>query len=150
MKTISTLLFILFLSLVGFSQNKNYDEALAKKLGADEYGMKNYVLVILKTGSNTRTDKKYTDSCFASHMQNITKVSNEGKLIVAGPISTNDKSYRGIFIFNVKTFDEANRLMEPDAAVKEKLLEPEFYKWYGSAALTEYLPAHKKIEKKSH
>ena len=96
MKTTLTLLSTLIFSLSLLSQNKNYDEVLAKKLGADVYGMKNSVLVILKTGSNGRTDKKYIDSCFASHMKNISKIADEGKLIVAGPISTNEKTYRGI------------------------------------------------------
>ncbi len=63
--------------------NPNYDEALAKKLGADDYGMKQYVLVILKTGKNT-------------------------------------------------TY---------------KLLDVELFLWYGSAALSEYLPASDKIWK---
>lgn len=31
-------------------QNPVYDAALAEKLGADAYGMKSYVLVMLKTG----------------------------------------------------------------------------------------------------
>jgi hypothetical protein len=33
--------------------NTKYDKALAEKLGGDDYGMKSYFLVILKTGSNT-------------------------------------------------------------------------------------------------
>src|SRR5437868_2931937 len=150
MKIVAPLFLILFFSLSSLAQNKNYDEVLAKKLGADEYGMKSYIFVILKSGSNTNTDKKYIDSCFAGHMKNIGKLVEEGKLIVAGPLGKNDKNYRGIFIFNVKTIEEANKLMEGDAAIKEKLLEAELYNWYGSAALSEYLPAHKKIEKKSH
>jgi uncharacterized protein YciI len=149
MKTNLITLTFLFFSLSLLSQNI-YDSELAKKLGTDDYGMKNYVLVILKSGSNTKTDKKYIDSCFAGHMKNIGKLVEEGKLIVAGPLGKNDKNYRGIFIFNVKTIEEANKLMEADTAIKEKLLEAETYNWYGSAALSEYLPAHKKIEKKSH
>lgn len=131
------------------TQNPNYDEALAKRLGADEYGMKQYILVILKTGPNTNTEKAYVDSCFASHMSNIKKLVKEGKLVVAGPISKNDKTYRGIFIFNVTTFEEAVSCMSTDAAITERILEPEMYKWYGSAALPEYLPASDKINKKS-
>lgn len=37
-------------------QNPNYNEALAQELGADAYGMKTYVLAILKTGSNQNAD----------------------------------------------------------------------------------------------
>ncbi|MEO7047659.1 MAG: hypothetical protein ABI091_20340, partial [Ferruginibacter sp.] len=38
--------------------NPNYDKELADKLGGDDYGMKSYFFVILKTGANTTTDKK--------------------------------------------------------------------------------------------
>ena len=35
------------------AQKPAYDEALAKRLGADERGMRNYVFVILKAGPKT-------------------------------------------------------------------------------------------------
>lgn len=127
--------------------NPDYDSTLAKKLGADDYGMKSYVFVILKTGSNTTTDKAFIDSCFSGHMANIVRLVNEGKLIVAGPLGKNDNTYRGIFIFNVNTIEEARKLVETDPAVNSELLEADLYNWYGSAALPEYLEASQKIGK---
>ena len=127
-----------------------FDEALAKKLGADNYGMKMYVLVILKTGSNTTETKAKTDSLFAGHMANMGKLVEMNKLIVAGPMGKNEKNYRGIFILNTKSIDEAKQLLETDPAVKSKILDAELYNWYGSAALAEYLPYHEKIQKASH
>ncbi len=126
-----------------------YDEVLAKKLGADNYGMKMYVLVILKSGSNTTETKAKTDSLFAGHMANMGKMVEMQKLVVAGPMGKNDKNYRGIFILNTKSIEEAKQLLESDPAIKAKLLEPELYNWYGSAALAEYLPFHDKIQKSS-
>ena len=81
-------------------------------------------------------------------MANIEKLAKEGKLVVAGPFYKNEKDYRGIFIFNVKTLEEAQALLETDPAISAKLLEAEMYQWYGSAALGEYLLVHEKIEKK--
>ncbi|HEY1025051.1 MAG TPA: YciI family protein [Sphingobacteriaceae bacterium] len=129
--------------------NPNYDEALARSLGADDYGMKSYIFVILKTGPNQIADKEKVNDLFKGHLDNINKLANEGKLVVAGPFGKNDRSYRGLFILNAKSFEEANELLKTDPAVKEKLLDVELYNWYGSAALSEYLKAHKKIEKKS-
>ncbi|MBT2564843.1 hypothetical protein J7E50_23585 [Pedobacter sp. ISL-68] len=126
-----------------------YDEALAKKLGADNYGMKMYVLVILKSGTNTTETKAKTDSLFAGHMANMGKMVEAQKLVVAGPMGKNDKNYRGIFVLNTKSIEEAKQLLESDPAIKAKLLEPELYNWYGSAALAEYLPFHDKIQKSS-
>ena len=133
--------------LLGQTVNPNYDSTLAKSLGADDYGMKKFVLVILKSGTNKTTDKSFIDSCFRGHMNNIGRLVELEKLIVAGPIGKNDNSYRGIFILNVATLDEANELLQSDPAIKEKLFDVELYNWYGSAALAEYLEASDKIWK---
>ncbi|QHS59108.1 YciI family protein [Chitinophaga agri] len=131
--------------------NPSYDQALAKKLGADEYGMRSYTLVILKTGSSQTTDKQVIQELFRGHMDNINRLVKEGKLIVAGPLGRNDKTYRGIFILkDVGTADEARLLLQTDPAVKGGLLDIELYNWYGSAALPEYLPFSEKIWKVQH
>ena len=93
------------------STNPKYDKQLADSLGGDDYGMKSYVLVILKTGTATISDKAVTDSLFRGHMQNINRLADAGKLIVAGPLQKNEKTYRGIFILDVKTIDEAKELL---------------------------------------
>lgn len=127
--------------------NPNYDPILAQKLGGDDYGMKSYVLVILKTGTNQTTDKTLINDSFRGHMDNINRLVKDGKMYVAGPLGKNDKTYRGIFILNVTTFEEAQSLLQNDSAIKEGLLDYELYKWYGSAALPEYLEASDKIWK---
>ncbi len=131
------------------SQNNNpkYDKALADSLGADDYGMKMYVLVILKTGSNKTESKEKTDSLFSGHMQNINHLAGIGKLVVAGPLRKNEKEYRGIFILDVKTIEEAKLLLDTDPAIKAQLLDTELFHWYGSAALPVYLKFHDKVEK---
>lgn len=147
-------LLILFFLAVAFTAtaqdkkiNPNYDAELAKKLGADDYGMKMYVLVILKTGSNTTATKAETDSAFAGHMQNMGNLVKTNKLIVAGPLGKNDKTYRGIFILNTKSIEEAKEILATDPAYKAKLLDAEIMNWYGSAALAEYLKADEKAGK---
>jgi uncharacterized protein YciI len=149
MKFILAILFSLTVSYSSLAQtpNPDYDSTLAQKLGADDYGMKSYVLAILKTGSNTTTDKAFIDSCFRGHMNNISRLVDEGKLIVAGPLGKNENTYRGIFIFNVPTIEEAEQLVLTDPAINSKLLDTDLYSWYGSAALPEYLDAALKIGK---
>ncbi len=139
----------LVLCYSSFAQQNNplYDQKLADSLGADDYGMKAYVLVILKTGPVKIENKALTDSLFRGHLNNIGRLAKEGKLVVAGPLKQNEKTYRGIFILNVKTLDEAKILLQSDPAVKEKLLEAELFQWYGSAALPMYLKDHARIEK---
>jgi len=148
MRTLPTLL-LLLITLAAFAQttNPNYDEELAARLGADDYGMKSYVLVILKTGPTISDDKEFVGRCFRGHMDNIGRLVDEGKLVVAGPLGKNDLTYRGIFILNVKTVEEAAEMLQSDPAVKEGLLAAELLPWYGSAALGEYLPYYDKIWK---
>jgi len=143
-----TVSFLVFVQIItAQTVNPDYDSTLTKKFGADDYGMKSYVFVILKTGSNTTTDKAFIDSCFSGHMANIIRLVNEGKLVVAGPLGKNDNTYRGIFILNVSTIEEARELVQTDPAICSKLLDVDLYNWYGSAALPEYLEAAFKIGK---
>ena len=144
-------IFLLCMSLSGFTASaqkvSEYDSVLAKKMGADERGMKMYVLVILKTGTNTTTDKAFIDSCFAGHFSNMKRMADMGKLIVAGPLEKNEKTYRGIFILDCK-MEEVDGLLQSDPAIHSGILDTEKYGWYGSAALPIYLESVKKVTKK--
>jgi len=128
--------------------NLKYNKQLADSLGADDYGMKMYVLVILKTGKVKIEDKQKSDSLLMGHLHNIHHLAETGKLIVAGPMKENAKEYEGIFILNVKTIEEANILLETDPAIKSKVLDTELFQWYGSAALPLYLKYHDHVKKK--
>lgn len=130
------------------TSNPNYDKSLAEKLGGDDYGMKSYFFVILKTGTNATADKSFISESFRGHMDNINRLVEEDKLIVAGPLGKNENQYRGIFILqNVKSIEEVKQLLQTDLAIKNGLLDYEIFTWYGSAALPEYLPASEKIWK---
>jgi len=134
-------------SLGAQTNTQIYDSVLAKKLGADERGMKAYIFVILKTGPNKMEAGPERDKLFKGHMDNINRLADEGKLVIAGPMGANEKMYRGIFILNVKTIDEAKELLKADPTVSEKIFDVEYYEWYGSAAISEYLKVAKLIEK---
>lgn len=150
MKHFACLLFLMLVAGLAYAQtsNPNYDAELAERLNADDYGMKSYVFVMLKTGPNTSTDQEAMSKAFAGHMENMGRMAEAEKLIVAGPMGKNDKAYRGIFILDVPTMEEAEALLQTDPAIKAEYLQPELFEWYGSAALPEYLPAHDKIWKK--
>ena len=149
MRTMVLMAFFLLLIVPAKAQleQKEYDPALAKSLGADEYGMRWYVMAILKTGSNNLKDSVRRAALFAGHFKNIGRLAEMGKLVVAGPFGKNDKSYRGIFILNVSTLEEAVELLQSDPTIREKVLKADLFKWYGSAALPEYLQWQKKIQK---
>lgn len=129
------------------SSNPNLDTALATKLHADDYGMKKYTFVILKTGDNKTNNKNFIDSCFKGHMSNMQKLVDQNKLVVAGPFLKNDANFRGLFILTINNPEEAQAVLDTDPAIHAQLLKAELYPWYGSAALSEYLPYHDKIWK---
>ncbi|MFN6963977.1 MAG: YciI family protein [Pyrinomonadaceae bacterium] len=103
-----------------------YDAELAKRLGGDDNGMRTYVFCILKTGKkSTEFKEDEYKKLFAGHMANIGKLADEGKLAVAGPFKPNEKNYRGLYIFNVSTIEEAEKLVMTDPAVKAGALVPD-------------------------
>ena len=148
MKLIAMIAVLLFANTYAKAQtNKDYDSVLAKKLNADANGMKRYYLVILKTGTADVSDKAKVDSLFTGHMKNIQRLAAEDKLSVAGPMGKNDKTYRGIFILNTSSKEEAEKWVATDPAVQAKMFDAEYYLWYSTAALQEIMTIHKKITK---
>ncbi len=125
-----------------------YDSSLAQNLGADEYGMKQYVMAFLKKGPNRSQDSTQRAEIQKEHLKNIMRLAKEGKLIVAGPF-LDDTDIRGIFIFNVESIEEAKRLTESDPAVKAGVLSMELHPWYGPAILPEVIKLNSKLEKRS-
>ena len=135
-------------ALATIAQDRAFDPDLAKRLGADERGMKMYVLCILKTGpKDAEITGDQRKEIFAGHFANIGRLADEGKLAVAGPFGKNDKAYRGLYIFNVATIEEAEKLVMLDPAVKAGVFVPELTPWYATAALMVVNDTHKKIEK---
>ncbi|HNE30586.1 MAG TPA: YciI family protein, partial [Saprospiraceae bacterium] len=125
-----------------------FDSSFARQMGADEYGMKPYVMAFLKRGPNRTQDSVTAAQLQKAHLDNIGRMAEAGQLVVAGPFM-DDGDVRGIYIFNVGTVEEARRLTETDPAIQAGRLTMELHPWYGSAALPLLLPLHKKLEKNS-
>ena len=123
-----------------------YNSILAKKYGADDYGMKKYVIAFLKSGPNRTDDKEKAAELQRAHMANIKRLAKEKKLVLAGPFLDNG-DLRGIYIFDVASLDEARALTSSDPAIKAGSLVMELKEWYGSAALMNVSDLHDKIVK---
>lgn len=148
-RSLPALLVTLALALPAFAQapaKPAYDADLAKSLGADERGMRQYVLVVLKTGPTPVAKGPERDAMFRGHFANIERLAGEGKLALAGPFDGKD-GWRGLYVFAVKDIDEAKRLVATDPVVAKGEMVPEFHVLYGSAALMLVNPNHAKIVK---
>lgn len=123
-----------------------YDSVLVEKYGADKYGMKKYVIAFLKRGPNRSTDSVEVTQLQKAHLENINKLAEEGKLVLAGPFFGDD-DLRGIYVFNVQSIEQAKKLTETDPAIQKGSLIMELREWYGSAAVVAIPEIHKKLEK---
>jgi len=145
----------LFVATLSFAQKKKtekpkFNQELATSLGADKYGMKAYTIVMLTSGSAKIDDKAKMAELMKGHISNIGKLADEGKIIVAGPfLEKNKENYRGMFIFNTKSKEEAEQWVKTDPAVQAGVFSYEIFPWYGSAALPTYLEHHKEISKEN-
>jgi uncharacterized protein YciI len=158
-----SLLTLLIASLLGFEataqepnsstinkaiSNPKYDAESAQRLGADQRGMRSYVLVVLKTGPNKVAPGKERDEMFAGHFANIKRLAAEGKLAVAGPFDGVD-GWRGLFIFAVKDIEEAKQLTATDPVIMKGEMVAEYHKWYGSAAVMDVTRIHETLIEKN-
>ena len=124
-----------------------YDEALARRVGADEYGMRPYVLVILKTGPKRMPDGEARNAMFAGHFANMERLAGEGKLALAGPFMKDPDGWRGLFVFAVEDIEQARALTATDPVIANGEMVAEYHRWYGSAANMLLPELHKQLVK---
>ncbi|MGK0389331.1 MAG: hypothetical protein ACI94Y_002071 [Maribacter sp.] len=103
-------------------------------------------MAFLKKGPNRDQSKEEANELLRAHMDNIGRLTDEGKLVLAGPFM-DDGEVRGIYIFDVKTVEEAKKLTETDPAIQAGSLIMDLHPWYGSAALMQMNEIHKKVAK---
>ncbi|WP_095533184.1 YciI family protein [Jiulongibacter sediminis] len=143
------LLSLFFLILLVAPAKAQFDQSLADSVGADEYGMRTYVMAFLKRGPNRDRSKEESARLQRAHLDNIGRLAEEGKLVMAGPFfASPEDDLRGIYIFDVDSIEEAQALTETDPAIQAGSLVMELKKWYGSAALKLMLPLSKMVTKK--
>lgn len=122
-----------------------FDAALAKRMGADERGMRHYVLVILKTGPTRVPEGDERKALFAGHFANMERLAKEGKLVLAGPFIDDPAEWRGLFVLAVDDLEEAKRLAATDPVIQKGEMVAEYHPWYGSAATMMIPELHEKL-----
>lgn len=90
-----------------------------------------YFFVMLKKGPNRDQDTTKAKELQKGHMANIQKMADMGKLAIAGPFM-DDGDWRGIFILDVATKEEAEKLLANDPAIAAGRLAYEIHPWWGA------------------
>lgn len=140
-------LFPLLASAQAQTAAPRYDEVLAQRLGADDYGMRGHVLVILKTGPTPVPAGAERDEMFRGHFANMRRLADEGKLVLAGPLD-GVNGWRGLFLFDVQDVGEARKLAETDPVLIRGERVAEYRKYCGSAALLLVPDLHETVARK--
>ena len=110
--------FCLLITCVASAQNNNQQPQI-----------KRYWFVMLMAGQNRTQDSASAAKIQEGHMANITKMHQMGKLKVAGPFGDNGP-WRGIFILDCETQEEAEKLIREDPAIIAGRLSYEIHPWY--------------------
>ncbi|MFA6980455.1 MAG: YciI family protein [Ignavibacteriaceae bacterium] len=98
--------------------------------------MMTYYMVFLYRGDKWTPEKTAeTEAIQKGHLANITKLHEEGKLILAGPF-LDDKELRGIFVMKTNSYEETDSLCNTDPAVKAGRLKVEIKPWYSAKGIT--------------
>ncbi len=130
------------------SEPAAFDAELAAELGADDYGMRRYVMAFLRAGPSSDLDPEAIADIQRGHMNHMRRMAEDGHLVLAGPFLDGGE-LRGIFVFAVDTQEEARQLTEADPAVQAGRLVMELKPWYGSAALMRAASIHGSIAREN-
>ena len=109
----------------------------AAKPSETKYEMTTYHVAFLKKGPSwTPQVTEETKQIQAGHMENIKRMADSGKLILAGPFAGNG-DLRGMFVFAPSaSLEEIKQMAEQDPAVKAGRLALEWHPWYSAKGIT--------------
>jgi len=125
--------FFLYLPLIVIATVAHSQKDSARKeTGAS---IKQFWMVILKTGPK---DKEITDSTersklFRGHFSNMEKLYYDGVLKAAGPFGKNNFTWRGLFIFDCNTLEDAEGFVKTDPTVKAGVFIYDIVPWWSDA-----------------
>jgi uncharacterized protein YciI len=116
---------LLVFSQVSFCQK----DSTGKKA---EPNVKQFWLVVLKTGPRDKeiTDTAERNKIFAGHFANMNRLHEEGILKAAGPFGKNDFTWRGLFILDCKTKEDAESYVKTDPSVAAGVFITDIVPWY--------------------
>lgn len=123
-----SLFFLVFLLCCTAVANSQKDSIKTK----DEPRVKQFWMVILKTGpqDKTITDSTQRAKLFAGHFSNMERLYNDGLLKAAGPFGKNDFTWRGLFIMDCATREEAESYVKTDPTVAAGVFIYDIVPWW--------------------
>ena len=130
----------LFLMITPFCYSQH--KSAVKQKPKVQAQIKQYWFVLLIEGKNRTQDSATASKIQEGHMANINRLYYEGKLKVAGPFG-DEGNWKGIFIFDCKTKEELETLLNTDPAVAAGRLAYDIHPWW-TAATGSFVPGKPK------
>lgn len=128
MKILFSTVLALFLSVIFCQAQKQFEVTIE----GETYQMKEYYVVILKTGPNReKMDPKEADKLQPLHLAHLIGLYKAGKIVINGPFG-GDGDWRGMSIYDVESLEEAKKLASDDPLVQAGWLAVEVHPWHGA------------------
>jgi len=105
-----------------------WSEDVMKKTSAPFKMTTAYLAFLIRGDKWTPEKTPATEAIQKAHLENINRLAEMKKLVVAGPFGDNGR-LRGIFVFRVASIEEARELAETDPAVKAGRLALIVHPW---------------------
>ncbi|HEX4901122.1 MAG TPA: YciI family protein [Pyrinomonadaceae bacterium] len=105
-----------------------WSEEVMKRTATPEVMTTAYLAFLTRGEKWTPEKTPQTEAIQKAHMDNINRLAETKKLVVAGPFGDNG-TLRGIFVFKVASLDEARALAETDPAVQAGRLALDIHPW---------------------
>ncbi|MFO0830485.1 MAG: YciI family protein [Phycisphaerales bacterium] len=119
----------------------------AGKRGRDEVP---YAFIYLKTGPDSASHTpEQKQEIFKGHMSNMQRLAKEKTLIIAGPfVKPRDSSWRGLFIFDGVSIEEARRIAATDPGVSSGEFVTDIRAAWGPPSLRDALKLEEELQSK--
>ena len=105
-----------------------WSEDVMKKTTTLDKPMTAYLAFLVRGEKWTPERTPQTEAIQKAHMDNINRLADMKKLVVAGPFGDNG-TLRGIFVFRVNSIEEARELAATDPAVQAGRLALQIHPW---------------------
>lgn len=124
---------LIILAFMAFQMTLNAQSQVVKYKDAEgvEHKLQQYYVVFLMSGENRTHDKATAERIQNEHIQYLTDLWKQGKIILNGPFDA-DTEMRGMSIYKVDNAEIAKNLAEADPAVRTGRLKIEVHPWWSA------------------